>query len=544
MSKRSNQSKRCAVYTRKSTEEGLQQAFNSLDAQREACEAYIKSQAHESWKLLLTRYDDGGFSGGSLDRPGVRRLIEDVRAGAVDVIVVYKIDRLTRSLSDFARLVEVLEEHDASFVSVTQHFNTTTSMGRLTLNVLLSFAQFEREVTGERIRDKIAASKKKGMWMGGPPPLGYDIQNRKLVVNDLEAKRVRLIYERYLEVESVTELARDLEARGVCSKVWESAKGVRHGGNPFVRGALYKILRNPLYRGYVAHQGDLYPGEHEAIVPEDLAERVSRKLQDQARLPRGSTRDPKVGLLLGLLRDSDGDPMLLHHANKKQRRYYYYVSRSILRGRVGNTRRAEDRIPVHAIEDLVRAKLRPVMEDPEKIPSPEQMAALVDSVQVTEVDVRIALRPDLRPSLVRALQEGLGAADVLRREADHYLLVTQVVLRRRRGRKQMFASNGDAVSGASAPNAALVKSLVRAHRWREELERGAVGSYTELAKREHCSERHVRTLITLAFLAPDITEAILDGTQPAELALRHFGAKKIPFDWAEQRRLLGFADAS
>lgn len=544
MSKRTSQTKRCAVYTRKSTEEGLEQAFNSLDAQRDACEAYIKSQAHEGWKLLAARYDDGGFSGGTLERPGIRKLIDDVRAGKVDVIVVYKIDRLTRSLTDFAKLVEVLEEHDTSFVSVTQHFNTTTSMGRLTLNVLLSFAQFEREVTGERIRDKIAASKKKGMWMGGPPPLGYDIQNRKLVINEREAKHVRLIYERYLAVESVSELARDMKARGVRSKVWESTKGVRHGGKPFARGALYKILRNPLYRGFVAHGGELYPGEHDAVVSDEIAERVSLKLQERARLARGSTRNRKQGPLLGLLRDSDGEPMLLHHAKKKQRRYYYYVSRSILRGRVGGKGRAEDRIPAHAINELVRKKLEAVTGDTAECSSPGQLRSLVDHIQVTELDVRIAFRPNLRPSLFRALEGDLASAEVLQREGDRYVLVIKVVLRLRRGRKEMFGPDGDALSISSTPNAALIKSLVRAHRWREELELGTVGSFTELAKREQCTERHVRTLVTLAFLAPDIAEAILNGTQPTDLALRNFGAKKIPFEWAEQRRLLGFAEAN
>src|SRR5687767_10220758 len=258
--------RRCAIYTRKSSEEGLEQSFNSLHAQREACEAYIKSQAHEGWKLVKTPYDDGGFSGGSIDRPAVKQLLADVRQGLIDVVVVYKVDRLTRSLADFAKIVETFDSHGASFVSVTQQFNTTTSMGRLTLNVLLSFAQFEREVTGERIRDKIAASKRKGMWMGGTVPLGYDLRDRQLLINPDEAEQVRLIYRLYLELKCVHRLKRELDRRGMRSKVRISQTGRRTGGVPFFRGALYSILKNRLYRGEIAHRGAIYQGQHEAIV--------------------------------------------------------------------------------------------------------------------------------------------------------------------------------------------------------------------------------------------------------------------------------------
>ena len=259
--------RRCAIYTRKSTEEGLEQEFNSLHAQREACEAYIKSQAHEGWRLVRTAYDDGGYSGGSMERPALARLLIDIQAGKIDVIVVYKVDRLTRSLSDFGRIVETLDRQGASFVSVTQQFNTTSSMGRLTLNVLLSFAQFEREVTGERIRDKIAASKAKGMWMGGMPPLGYDIQDRKLIINSTEAETVRLIFRRYVELNSVTTLVEDLKDRQIKTKIWASPIGSARGGESFGRLVLYRLLKNQLYIGRIAFKGNSYEGQHEAILP-------------------------------------------------------------------------------------------------------------------------------------------------------------------------------------------------------------------------------------------------------------------------------------
>ena len=284
---------RCAVYTRKSTEEGLDQEFNSLDAQREAGEAYIQSQASEGWKLIKTRYDDGGFSSGTLKRPHLQRLLTDIERGVVDIIVVYKIDRLSRSLADFARLVEVFEQHDVTFVSITQNFSTTTSMGRLTLNVLLSFAQFEREVTGERIRDKIAASKKRGMWMGGLAPLGYDARERKLVVNEEEVERVRLIYTLYLELKSVTALAAELKRRNIRSKVTITKKGERLGGRHFRTGALYTILRNHTYLGEIAYKGNVYAGEHDAILDRNLWEQVQACLAENRRkhlAARGKSR--------------------------------------------------------------------------------------------------------------------------------------------------------------------------------------------------------------------------------------------------------------
>jgi DNA invertase Pin-like site-specific DNA recombinase len=327
--KRSAHKVRCAIYTRKSSEEGLDQDFNSLDAQREACEAYIVSQRGEGWEALPSHYDDGGFSGGGMERPALKQLLSDVGAGQIDAIVVYKIDRLTRSLSDFVKMVEIFDAREVSFVSVTQSFNTTTSMGRLTLNVLLSFAQFEREVTGERIRDKIAASKKKGMWMGGPAPLGYDAVNRKLIVNREEAKTVRRIYRKYAEVGSVRKLKEELDAEGILSKVREGRNGRRWGGRPFSRGALYLMLQNRIYLGETTHKGNSYPGEHEEITSRDLWEKVQEIMAANRVSRRAGGGAQSSSLLAGILYDSSGNRMTPSHAVKKGKRYRYYLSNSL-----------------------------------------------------------------------------------------------------------------------------------------------------------------------------------------------------------------------
>src|SRR5438309_1242916 len=318
--------KRCAIYTRKSSEEGLEQEFNSLAAQREACEAYIRSQRHEGWVLTRYRYDDGGFSGGNIERPALQRLLADIGAGRIDIVVVYKVDRLTRSLADFARLVEIFDAQGVSFVSVTQQFNTTSSMGRLTLNVLLSFAQFEREVTGERIRDKIAASKKKGMWMGGNPPLGYDAQERKLIVNPAEADTVRGIFALYLELGCVRAIKETIDRRRWTTKRFMTAAGRMQGGRPFSRGHLYRILSNPLYLGRIAHKGQLHLGQHEALIESETWEAVQAQLaaNTAGHRRRGGAKAPS--LLAGLLVDSAGARLPPSHAVQTGRRYRYYIS--------------------------------------------------------------------------------------------------------------------------------------------------------------------------------------------------------------------------
>ena len=353
---------RCAVYTRKSSEEGLEQDFNSLQAQREACEAFIKSQAGEGWRLVKTAYDDGGISGGTMERPALKRLLSDIDEGRIDVVVVYKVDRLTRSLADFAKIVEIFDAHHVSFVSITQQFNTTTSMGRLTLNVLLSFAQFEREVTGERIQDKIAASKRKGMWMGGGLPLGYDLSDRRLVVNPAEAETVRLIFQLYHELKTLRRVRNELDRRSIVSKGWVSKGGVRHGGFRFHRGALYHLLANPIYVGEIRHKKVTYPGQHEPIIERAKWQRVQEMLNQRAAHPRGGSITKTTGLLMGRLFDENGEPLYSCWAKKGQLRYRYFVSRKLVRGYNKQGDRGW-RLPAGPTEDAVTAAALQILSD-------------------------------------------------------------------------------------------------------------------------------------------------------------------------------------
>src|SRR5258707_8209344 len=347
---------RCAIYTRKSSEEGLEQSFNSLDAQRESSEAFILSQRQEGWRVVPTRYDDGGYSGGTMDRPALKRLLEDVEANKVNVIVVYKVDRLTRSLSEFSKIVEALDAQGVSFVSVTQQFNTTSSMGRLTLNILLSFAQFEREVTGERIRDKIAASKKKGMWMGGFVPMGYDLEGRKLVPSPKESDLVCKIYSLYLEVGCVSKLAVQLGSENIRSKVWVTRTGARLGGVAFARGALYTLLRNRLYIGEIRHRDQWYPGEHKGIVPRNLWDKVQAQLNSNLQSHRNRGKEQASSLLTGLVEDAAGNRFTPSFTIRRGRRYRYYVSQLAIKSLSGE-RNGPTRVPAHELEGRVTEKL-------------------------------------------------------------------------------------------------------------------------------------------------------------------------------------------
>ena len=369
---------RCAVYTRKSSEEGLEQEFNSLHAQREACESYIASQRSEGWVLVRDQYDDGGVSGGTLERPGLKRLLEDIEAGLVDVVVVYKIDRLSRSLADFAKLVEVFDRNGVTFVSVTQSFNTTTSMGRLTLNILLSFAQFEREVTAERIRDKVAASRKKGMWMGGVPPFGYRVENRKLLVDKTAAAHVRWIFSRFIEIGSCTLLAREVSARGLGTP----------RGNRIDKKYLYRMLSNRAYLGEAVHKGDSYPGEHEAIIDRETWDRVHAILQESPRKRAARTRAETPALLKGLLFGPDGAAFSPTHTRKGGRLYRYYVSQTILKHGAGSC--SVGRVPAGEIEATVIDQLRAVFRQPEIVAGTWKTARAQDG-GITEVDARETL---------------------------------------------------------------------------------------------------------------------------------------------------------
>jgi site-specific DNA recombinase len=370
---------RCAVYTRKSSEEGLEQEFNSLHAQRESCESYIASQRSEGWVLVRDQYDDGGISGGTLERPGLKRLMEDIEDGLVDVVVVYKIDRLSRSLADFAKLVEVFDRNGVTFVSVTQQFNTTTSMGRLTLNILLSFAQFEREVTAERIRDKVAASRKKGMWMGGVPPFGYHVENRKLLVDDESATHVRWIFARFIEIGSCTVLAREVAKRGIRTP----------RGNQIDKKYLYRLLNNRAYIGEAVHKGDSYPGEHDSIIDRETWDKVHAILTESPRKRAARTRADTPSLLKGLLYGPDGAAFSPTHTRKGGRLYRYYVSQTVLKHGAGSC--PVGRVPAGEIEAAVMNQLRAVFRQPEIVAGTWKAARLQDG-GITEADARNALK--------------------------------------------------------------------------------------------------------------------------------------------------------
>ena len=560
---------RCAIYTRKSSEEGLEQEFNSLQAQREACEAFINSQRHEGWVCLRTPYDDGGFSGATMDRPALHQLLADITAGRVDTVVVYKIDRLTRSLADFAKIVEILDAKGASFVSVTQQFNTTTSMGRLTLNVLLSFAQFEREVIGERIRDKIAASKKKGMWMGGVPPLGYGARDHKLVMIDSEADTVRLIFRRYAELGSVRLLKAELEARGIKSKSWTSASGRLVGGKPFSRGALYLMLQNHTYLGKIVHRGQFNSGEHTPIIDQPLWDAVQQQLAGNTarRQCGGRTRQPS--LLAGMLFDGDGNRMTPSHAGKNGTHYRYYVSGSLIT-KVRTETSAGLRIPAVEIEQRVSGRVHRWLLDPGNIykstsgrlvdSSVQQrllalaadigkhwpelpvagkravLAALIERIEVKVDQIDIHLRPlRLCALLDLPTTPAQGVND------DEIELLSVPARLRRSGREIRMVINKTG-SFAAKPDARLIKLLLRARRFNATLAQGEGVPFAALADREGVSRSYFTRLVRLSYLAPDITQAILDGRQPpdltAEKLLEH---SRLPLAWHDQRTVLGFA---
>jgi site-specific DNA recombinase len=540
---------RCAVYTRKSTEDGLEQEFNSLDAQREACEAYILSQRHEGWTLVPGRYDDGGYSGGNMERPGLKALMAEIDAGQIDVIVVYKVDRLTRSLADFAKIVERLDAKQASFVSVTQAFNTTTSMGRLTLNVLLSFAQFEREVTGERIRDKIAASKKKGIWMGGPVPLGYQVVERKLVPVPEEAERVRTIMRRYLEIRNVPRLIEILRAEGVVTKVQQRVSGPHRGGIPFARGSLFHLLKNPVYRGKIVHRGKVYDGEHEAIVDETLWNAVQAQLKEKAPPRKRSTNEPQHALLRGLITDPHGRPMVPTYGSSKVKRYAYYETRKDLArpGDPPGIRFQRGHLEQHLIghlEELLGDEhaLRR-LSDIEEAGTLRTMFATAHllAVDLREIGkVEAALR-----SLVAAISIQADGMEIILKpgalsiEAETNWAWTLPLPSRRPFREARIRIDSD-VTDARASNdlLALVADAMVAQRLvlaSPEL------SLAQLAKREGRCRTQLTRLLRLSWMSPRIVDAIADGTQPKGLTRRTLLICDMPIDWSEQERQFGFA---
>lgn len=511
---------RCAIYTRKSTEEGLDQAFNSLDAQREACEAYILSQKHEGWNLVPHKYDDGGFSGGNMQRPALGRLLADIRAGKVNVVVVYKVDRLTRSLSDFAKIVEQFDGQGVSFVSVTQQFNTTSSMGRLTLNVLLSFAQFEREVSGERIRDKIAASKKKGMWMGGSVPLGCAPEDKILKIVVSEAKNVRHIYDLYLKLGSVRAVQTELVKEKICSK----------NGAQFSRCALYQVLKNMTYIGKVKHKGHIYDGLHEAILPEELWQKVQDKLKQQGVAEYSRKSQLPQPLLTGLIYTDEGARLVPTHSNKDGRRYCYYYDAAAARD--SKTEKSVMRIPAAEIERLIIERVAIYLKNDDgskmliaQLQSPDLaiqrkcLSQIIEKVIIHDKSVKIHIR---------------AGNDNEQQSTPNILNISYQFQTLRAGSKVM--ATDEPTSEQKAQQQTLLKALLRGFIWREELLKTEGMTLAMLSKKEGIDATYITRLINLTFLAPDLITSILKGAGPNHLDVQATGHMSL--SWAAQRKLL------
>lgn len=534
---------RCAIYTRKSSEEGLDQAFNSLHAQREACEAYIESQKSAGWTILSRTYDDGGISGGHTDRDALQALLGDIDAGKVNMVVVYKIDRLTRSLADFSRLVETFEKAGVSFVSVTQQFNTSTSMGRLTLNVLLSFAQFEREVTAERIRDKIAASKKKGMWMGGLPPLGYDCADRKLVINQPEAETVRTLYRLYLKCGSVRALKEQADRRRLTSKRRTFKSGRVCGGTAFSRGALYHILSNPTYLGRICHKDETYVGLHEPIITASLWSAVQTWLAKGAvRKGAGNSLEQKSPLA-GKLFDETGDRLTPSHSNKAGRRYRYYISSRLTKGETRDDGKTW-RLPAGEIEsliaDAIRGHLIGGLERSESASLEEHLSftdmskELADADQNSLLDLVATASLRGRNWLVELDSSKLALLPfhgLLR--ASHRVEIP--FKRRRKGVETKLITQ----SRKSHVDNRLIDKISKSHRYWSAICSGR--SIADIARAEGVTPNWISEVVNLAFLAPDITEACLTGRHPPELGATAIVLGRVPMDWNDQRRQLGFS---
>jgi len=565
---------RCAIYTRKSSEEGLEQSFNSLEAQREACEAYIASQKHERWRGITNHYDDGGYSGGSMERPALRQLLADIDAGKVDTVVVYKVDRLTRSLADFAKIVERLDARQVSFVSVTQQFNTTTSMGRLTLNVLLSFAQFEREVTGERIRDKIAASKRKGMWMGGTVPVGYDLRERKLFVNADEAAHVMKIFRLYLELGCVAKLKVRLDSDGVQSKARMGRSGKKSGGKTYSRGALYCLLQNPIYIGKIPHRDATYAGEHTAIIPQELWDKVQDRVRTNSKVRRNGTNTKSPSLLVGLLFDDQGNRFTPFHADRGGKRYRYYVSQAKIHNRA-TANAVPTRIPAQDIESIVCRRIRSLFDSPEQllqaiggqsddaatskslIAAGKQLAKVWLAKSPTnhrewlrDVIARIVVRATsldvaiVQPALRSALLDGRIADRrdervVENGTRDVFTFTIEARVKRCGGETRLVVPVDSGTEAPARPVLALIKAIARVHQWPEQIIGGRFKGRHSIAQLTGIEERYAGRILNCAFLAPDIVEAILDGRQPADLTVQKLLCD-LPVDWAEQRQRLGF----
>jgi site-specific DNA recombinase len=553
---------RCAIYTRVSTDAGLDQDFNSLDAQYDAAQAYIRSQAHAGWMLVRTRYDDGGFSGGSTDRPALQQLLADIKAQKINVIVVYKVDRLTRSLVDFAKLIELFDAHGVSFVSVTQQFNTTTSMGRLTLNVLLSFAQFEREVTSERIRDKIGASKRKGLWVGGVVPLGYQAKERKITVVEQEAKTVRHIFRRYLELGSLNLLMADLRTIGIKTKVRPLANGKTIGGIPFTRGPLAAFLRNRFYVGEVRYRGEIFAGEQPAILDRKLFEAVQAKL-DQQRINRNTARRESGSLLIGRIFDARGNRMTPTYAVKKRVRYRYYISAPLVQGQPEKAAKI-NRVPAAEVDRLIIAAVRKHLEVRAERVVPEGSNPITDvdliATHITRVDVKqdhLAIHLAIMSEEPNETQKDITTPEckngnnrtqpVVGDERNHLQANILVVAWKKPPSKKpreiippaAHSSHQDQRPIRAETRARLVTAIARSRQWLDELVAGTVQNVEQIADREKCSIRQVNRTMTLAFLAPRLIQAAVDGRLPRGIGVAKL--RDLPAEWTRQYERLGLA---
>jgi len=539
---------RCAIYTRKSSEEGLEQEFNSLHAQREACAAYVASQKHEGWILLPEQYDDGGLSGGSLERPALQRLLEDARSGTVDQIVVYKIDRLTRSLADFSKIVDILDAADASFVSVMQSFNTATSMGRLTLNMLLSFAQFEREVTAERIRDKIAASKRKGLWMGGQVPLGYDADGRTLSINSTEVRTIRTLYDLYKQLGTIRQVKHEADRLGLRSRQRTASDGTTSGGNLFDRGHIHHILTNPIYAGRIRHRDKVFDGQHDAIIEPKRWDAIQKKLQASAAKGRGrsigrATQSPLTGKLF----DETGDRLTPSHSRtRKGVRLRYYISHRLV-ARSGEPHPDAWRLPAQELEGRIAGLVRTKLAKPGFLTalfreaSADQICRIATRLgeldKVGDAD-RLAIieRIDLAPGNLTIRMDAKVIAERLQVDpsqlSDSSLVTGHPFQLRKRGVETRIILADE----STCRDVALLLNIARALHWFERIKTGE--TFAEIAKTEGTSKRRVQQMIGLAFLAPDIITDVINSKQPigftSDWCLRH----DLPSDWAEQRALL------
>jgi site-specific DNA recombinase len=550
---------KCAIYTRKSSEEGLEQSFNSLAAQREACRAFILSQKHEGWSVLRDIYDDGGISGGTMERPALQRLLKDIQEGKVNTVVVYKVDRLTRSLTDFAKIIEIFDSHSVSFVSVTQQFNTTSSMGRLTLNVLLSFAQFEREITGERIRDKFAASKKKGMWMGGRIPLGYSWVNSQLLVNPSEAETVRKIFRSYLSFGCLSRLKKHLDRNGIRSGIRTSTAGKKYGGAAYSRGALHHLLSNRVYIGEIVHGDKHFPGQHKPIVSNPLWSRVASRLAKNNNGRRREGPGSAPSLLTGLLFDSTGVRFTPTHSLKKGKRYRYYTSQKVIQNSDSKLQIA--RIPAQDLENLVVEQVRCFLKSPDRflrqirdltiraaaarqIGDLARKSAAFDRNQMCKWVRIIVSRVELGESrlwIEIRRQNLLANLHVITTNLDNpaatrdstFKLETSFQIFRRGSSTHIVIPGG--TPNASEPVWSILKAIARAKGWYDGLIRGEFKTLEDIAAKTKSTKPYVRKILQCAFISPAVTYAMLTGRHTSGLTLNKLLAS-VSYDWREQER--------